>query len=45
MKTTWKPGNGVALQFGTTDLDSVLKVQAGWPGLWAPTKQLESRKY
>jgi len=45
MKTTWKPGHVVALHFGTTDLESLPQVQAAWPGVWAATKQFESRKY
>ena len=32
LKTVWKPGNVVALHFGTTDLESVTKVDAALPG-------------
>ena len=45
LKTTWKPGNVVALHFGTTDLEAREKVEAALPNLWVATKQLESRKY
>ncbi len=45
LRTTWKPRNAVALHFGITDLDSLAEVQAAWPGVWAATKQFESREY
>ena len=45
MKTTWKPKNVIALHFGSTDLDSVPKVRAAWPGVWAATQPLETRTY
>jgi L-ascorbate metabolism protein UlaG (beta-lactamase superfamily) len=45
LRTTWKPGNVVALHFGTTDLDSREKVEVALPDSWAATKPLESRKY
>ncbi len=45
MKAGWKPRNVVALHFGSTDLDSVPKVEGNWPGVWAATQALESRRY
>jgi L-ascorbate metabolism protein UlaG (beta-lactamase superfamily) len=45
LKTSWRPGNVVALHFGTTDLGSSEKVVAALPNVWAATKPFESRKY
>jgi L-ascorbate metabolism protein UlaG (beta-lactamase superfamily) len=43
--TTWKPGHVMALHFGTTDLESVPRVEAAWRGVWTATKPFESRSY
>jgi len=45
LKNDWKPRSLTALHIGGTDLDSLPAVRAAWPGVWAPTKPLESRPF
>jgi hypothetical protein len=45
VKTTWKPDRVVAFHFGTTDLDSVSRVEAAIPGTWAATRSFDSRRF
>jgi L-ascorbate metabolism protein UlaG (beta-lactamase superfamily) len=45
LNTSCKPANVVAIHFGTTDLESLPRVRAALPSVWAATKPYDSRKY